>query len=77
MNTSVSDDNWGAQHHHIFIVATLITDILAVKNISKLSFSNLVQKKILDRAAATAITASQRIFFALSNPTWPWLINLL
>ena len=28
MDTSDSDDNWYAQHHCIFIVATLITDVL-------------------------------------------------
>ena len=26
MDTSVSDDNWGAQHHCILVEATLITD---------------------------------------------------
>ena len=28
MDTLVSDDNWGAWHPRIFIVTTLITDIL-------------------------------------------------
>ena len=28
MDTSVLDDNWGLQHHPIFTVATLITDII-------------------------------------------------
>ena len=27
MDTSVSDDNWGAWYHRIFIVATFITDV--------------------------------------------------
>jgi len=26
MDTSVSDDNWGVQHHCILVVETLITD---------------------------------------------------
>ena len=28
MDTSVSDDNWDAHYHRIFIVATLITGVL-------------------------------------------------
>ena len=28
MDTSVSNDNWGVRHHHIFIVVTLITGVL-------------------------------------------------
>jgi len=28
MNTSVSDDNWGARHHRIFHSGTLITEVL-------------------------------------------------
>ena len=28
MDTSVSDDKWGTLHHCIFIVTTLITDVL-------------------------------------------------
>jgi len=27
-DTSVSDNNWGVQHHRIFIVVTLITNVL-------------------------------------------------
>ena len=28
MDTSVSDNNWGAWHHRIFIVATVIAGVL-------------------------------------------------
>ena len=42
--------------------------IMAMENILKQSFSH--SKTALDRAAATAITTSQRISFACNNPTW-------
>ena len=46
----------------------LTETVTSMKRVSNLSFSKT--KALLDRAAAVAITSSQRIFYARSNPTW-------
>ena len=59
-------------HYHTVEIGCLghyLTETLtSMKRVSNLSFSKT--KALLDRAAAVAITSSQRIFYARSNPTW-------
>ena len=46
-----------------------------MKKVSNLSFSK--KRELLDKAAAVAITSSQRIFFACSNPTWTLYLSFV